>query len=107
VKATEFEVVLASGIVTIRWSAESTSDVAGFNVYRSRADVETLELVNAAVIQGGSASTSRFEITDLVAVPGEAYAYWLEVIDSRGRSQISDPVHLLVPGNSILVDGGH
>jgi hypothetical protein len=106
VKATEIEVVLESGIVTIRWSAESSSDATGFNVYRSRTDAETLELVNAAVIRGGGTSASRFELTDPVAVPGESYAYWLEVIDRRGRSQISDPAHFLVPGNSMLGDGG-
>lgn len=67
--------------VVVDWESASEVGLAGFNVWRSTDPTDHGEQLNAVVIPPqtpGELTGNAYSYTDLTAVPGTIYYYWLE-----------------------------
>ncbi|MBC8313382.1 MAG: T9SS type A sorting domain-containing protein, partial [Candidatus Cloacimonetes bacterium] len=78
--------------ISICWTTESETDVAGFNVYRNTDDVFTsAEKINASLIpgQGTTSETHDYTFEDDSFMENTTYYYWLETQDIDGETNNS------------------
>lgn len=81
----------SSRSVELRWSASSSSDVVGYNVYRSSTAKGVFTKMNAAV-------TASTEYSDSSVSSGQTYYYVVTAVDSQHvESAFSTPASVTVP----------
>lgn len=76
-----FTAAWQAGDVVVDWQTASEVGLAGFNVWRSTDPALHGEQLNAVVIPPqtpGELTGNAYSFTDLTAVPGTIYHYWLE-----------------------------
>lgn len=76
-----FTAAWQAGDVVVDWQTASEVGLAGFNVWRSTDPALHGEQLNAVVIPPqtpGELTGNAYSYTDLTAVPGTIYYYWLE-----------------------------
>ena len=79
--------------VTIRWVTESEIDNAGFNIYRTTPNGETVKLnKNIIAAQGSAAAGVVYEFADTTVENRKTYSYQLEDIDINGIARLHGPV---------------
>ncbi len=79
--------------VTIRWVTESEIDNAGFNIYRTTTNGETVKLnKNMIAAQGSAAAGVVYEFADTTVENRKTYSYQLEDIDINGMARLHGPV---------------
>ena len=87
-----FQAIPGNGQVTLKWSTESETDNAGFNLYRATAEDGEYKIINSALIaaEGSSTQGASYEYTDTGLRNGKTYYYKLEDIDLNGRSTMHE-----------------
>ena len=85
-----FRAALESGEVVIRWTTESETDNAGFNILRSHRKDGEYKQINAALIQGAGTTGERntYKWVDLTAKTGVVYYYQVEDVSFAGERQV-------------------
>ncbi|MCX5902535.1 MAG: DNRLRE domain-containing protein [Proteobacteria bacterium] len=79
--------------VTIRWVTESEIDNAGFNIYRTTPNGETIKInKNIILVQGSAAAGAVYEFADNTVENRKTYSYQLEDIDTNGTARLHGPV---------------
>ena len=80
--------------VIIKWSTESETDNAGFNIYRSTSEEGDYEQINDLLIsaEGSITEGAEYEFVDEDVKNKKTYYYKLEDIDMLGISTIQEPV---------------
>ena len=78
--------------VSLSWTASSSSNVAGYNLYRGTDSTGPFTKVNLSLITGTS-------VVDNTAAPGQTYYYVATAVDSSGAESdySSPPVQAVVP----------
>ena len=85
--ASQTTVDASSGVVTVGWQTVSETDIAGFNLSRTRGDGVT-ELVNSQLIpaqNSGQPTGSWYTVLDTQTSRGVTYTYTLQFIMADGR----------------------
>lgn len=76
--------------ITVNWTVNDTSKLAGFNLYRSVAgNSARFERLNARPIVG----ESPFHYDDLAVIRGQKYVYHLETVETTGFNSYAEPVY--------------
>ena len=85
-----FRAALESGEVVIRWTTESETDNAGFNILRSNNKDGEYKQINTALIQGAGTTGERntYKWVDLTAKPGVVYYYQIEDVSFAGERKV-------------------
>jgi len=80
--------------VIIKWSTESETDNAGFNIYRSETADGEYTKINTSLIsaKGSSTQGASYEYVDTEVKSRKTYYYKLEDIDFNGKSTMHGPV---------------
>jgi hypothetical protein len=80
--------------VIIKWSTESETDNAGFNIYRSTSEEGDYEQINDLLIsaEGSITEGAEYEFIDDDVKNRKKYYYKLEDIDMAGMSTMQEPV---------------
>jgi len=79
--------------VNLSWTASSSPNVAGYNVYRGTASGGPYTKVNSAPVSGTT-------YTDTTVQPGQTYYYVVTAVDtSNAESAYSSPVQAVVPSS--------
>jgi hypothetical protein len=89
-----------AGVVLLAWETASELELLGFHLYRAEAVDGPQIRLNEALIPGqapGSTVGATYELSDVSAVPGLAYWYWLEGVDAYGIATRHGPVSIQVP----------
>jgi hypothetical protein len=86
--------------IDLAWETTTEADILGFNVYRVNAqDAETIQ-INGDLIgvqMPGGAMGAIYSYPDASVVPNIDYAYWLEVVDVFGGSDLYGPIAAIQP----------
>jgi len=99
VRLAEFSAEPGDGRVRLNWITETEVNHLGFRLYRSENFFAAREQIGPALIPGaGGASFGRrsYEYFDEDARNGTPFFYWLAMVDTAGREQMS-PVASAVP----------
>ena len=72
----------------IQWSTTSQGDALGFNLYRSESLEGQKTKINSSLIPRLNLNTAEYSYTDVSAVLGRAYWYWLEDEDGYGPTGV-------------------
>ena len=90
--------------VLVSWETATEIDNLGFNLYRSKAGGERIQLNDwlIATEDPGSMVGASYRFVDRSVEPGMAYHYWLEDIDSEGVARMNGPVALQMPRSRLL-----
>ena len=85
-----FRATLENGEVVIRWTTESETDNAGFNILRSHRKDGEYKQINTALIQGAGTTGERnsYKWVDPTAKPGVVYYYQIEDESFAGERQV-------------------
>ena len=85
-----FRAAIESGEVVIRWTTESETDNAGFNILRSHRKDGEYKQINSELIQGAGTTGERntYKWVDLTAKPGVVYYYQIEDVSFAGERQV-------------------
>ena len=85
-----FRATLESGEVVIRWTTESETDNAGFNILRSHRKDGAYKQINTALIQGAGTTGERntYKWVDPTAKAGVVYYYQIEDVSVAGERQV-------------------
>jgi hypothetical protein len=77
----------------LTWGASTSSNVAGYNVYRSTTSGGTYTKLNSALIVGA------LTFTDATSQPGQVYFYVATAVDSSGNESAysNPPVQATIP----------
>ena len=79
--------------VNLSWTASSSPNVAGYNVYRGTASGGPYTKVNSTPVSGTT-------YTDTTVQPGQTYYYVVTAVDtSNAESAYSSPVQAVVPSS--------
>jgi hypothetical protein len=94
VELTSFTATPLHKEVIIRWSTETETDNAGFNIYRAKAEDGEYIQINSSLIpaEGSAAQGSSYEFMDKGVKNGRTYYYKLGDIDLNGISTMHGPV---------------
>ncbi len=85
-----FRATLESGEVVIRWTTESETDNAGFNILRSHRQDGKYKQINSELIQGAGTTGERntYKWVDPTARVGVVYYYQIEDVSFAGERQM-------------------
>ena len=85
-----FRAALESGEVVIRWTTESETDNAGFNILRSHNKDGAYKQINTELIQGAGTTGERnsYKWVDPTAKVGVVYYYQIEDVSFAGERQL-------------------
>ena len=85
-----FRAALENGEVVIRWTTESETDNAGFNILRSHSKAGEYKQISTALIQGAGTTGERntYKWVDRTAKPGVVYYYQIEDVSFAGERQL-------------------
>ena len=85
-----FRATLENGEVVIRWTTESETDNAGFNILRSHRKDGEYKQINTALIQGAGTIGERnsYKWVDPTAKVGVVYYYQIEDVSLAGERQL-------------------
>ncbi len=85
-----FRATLENGEVLIRWTTESETDNAGFNILRSQRKDGEYQQVNTALIQGAGTTGERntYKWVDRTAKAGVVYYYQIEDVSFAGEHNV-------------------
>jgi fibronectin type 3 domain-containing protein len=93
VSTDSYRVVIQAGanhVVDLNWNASTSTDVAGYNVYRSP-DASTWKKVNVSLV----ASTAY---ADSTVANGSTYYYFATAVDTSGHESTGTPaVEVVIP----------
>ena len=94
INLSSFTAIPAAGKVIVKWSTESETDNAGFNIYRSKSENGEYIKINDSLIpaQGASTQGASYEFTDSNVKNRKTYWYKLEDIDLNGTATMHGPV---------------
>jgi hypothetical protein len=93
VTVTSLRAIPSNRLVTIRWATESEVDNAGFNIYRTAPNGETVKLnKNIIAAQGSAAAGAVYEFADNTVENRKTYSYQLEDLDTNGTARLHGPV---------------
>lgn len=84
----------------LSWETASELNNVGFNIYRSGFEDGILKKRNAEIIPAealGSTMGAVYEFTDKPLKPWKTYFYWLETVDTKGNTTLSDPIKVKPP----------
>jgi hypothetical protein len=82
---------VADGRTLLTWVTGAEIDNVGFNLYRARTiDGERSKVNNDLILASGEVAGSTYTYEDTNAGDGEYY-YWLEDIDTSGRTTLHGP----------------
>jgi len=94
VTVSSLQAIPSNRLVTIRWNTESEIDNAGFNIYRTTLNGETIKLnKNIIAAQGSATNGAVYEFADNTAENRKTYSYQLEDIDTSGTARLHGPVN--------------
>ena len=94
---------LGNGNGYLGWVTLAELDTAGFNLYRAPASTATAPGLPAGAVQvngslitskGGPFQSAAYRYLDSGTNQAERYVYWLEDIDTQGRSTVHGPFHV-------------
>ena len=85
-----FRATLENSEVAIRWTTESETDNAGFNILRSQRKEGEYQQVNTALIQGAGTTGERntYKWVDRTAKAGVVYYYQIEDVSFAGEHNV-------------------
>ena len=85
-----FRVTLENSEVVIRWTTESETDNAGFNILRSLSKDGEYKQINSELIQGAGTTGERntYRWVDPTAKPGVVYFYQIEDVSFAGEHNV-------------------
>ena len=85
-----FRVALENGEVVIRWTTESETNNAGFNILRSHSKDDEFKQINTALIQGAGTTGERntYKWVDPTAKAGVVYYYQIEDVSFAGEQHV-------------------
>ena len=84
--------VNSSSAFSLKWNADATADLAGYNVYRSTSLTGVFEKINTGIVQQAS-------YVDMGITVGEKYCYKVtRVAGSGDESSQSEAVSMVMPG---------
>ena len=85
-----FRATLENSEVVIRWTTESETDNAGFNILRSHSQDGEYKQINTALIQGAGTTGERnsYKWVDPTAKAGVVYYYQIEDVSFTGERQV-------------------
>ncbi|MEI6128304.1 MAG: hypothetical protein WCQ99_17285 [Pseudomonadota bacterium] len=94
VRLSSFEAAPKFSKVLLRWTTESESDNAGFNVYHAEAKNGQYIKINDALIpaRGSHLEGATYAFADTAVNNRQTYYYKLEDIDLKGTSTMNGPV---------------
>ncbi|MBN2830014.1 MAG: T9SS type A sorting domain-containing protein, partial [Candidatus Cloacimonetes bacterium] len=104
VELTSFTAIQVPGNnAKIQWITQSASNLLGFDLYRSEANLfEEALKINGTMIQGVNSTTiSEYSYIDETVEFGSAYNYWLESIDLDGISHRYGPVRVQIVDDNV------
>ncbi len=80
--------------IVIEWSTASELDTVGFNIYKSESTITIPTLVNPKPIPASPDPLTGgiFSYTDKEVTPGVNYYYYLEDIDTSGKTSRVGPI---------------
>ncbi|MDD3534739.1 MAG: S8 family serine peptidase [Candidatus Cloacimonetes bacterium] len=96
--------IYSQNMVKIAWIAESETDHAGYNLYRSEvSELNTALILNNGLITEGSQNGSQrqYQYMDREVYAGNSYYYWLESLSLNGTSCYYGPVSVKVLSGDI------
>ena len=90
VSLSSFRAILEKGEVIIRWTTESETDNAGFNILRSHRKEGEYKQINTTLIQSAGTTGERntYKWVDPIAKPGVVYYYQIEEVSFAGERQV-------------------
>jgi hypothetical protein len=86
--------------IELTWETATELDIVGFNVYRADAQGTGPIRVNEDLIEAqtpGGVMGATYRYLDAGVVPDSSYAYWLEIVDVFGGSDLHGPVAATQP----------
>jgi CSLREA domain-containing protein len=94
VELVTFEATAGNAAVELRWQTASELNNLGFHLYRSAGEVGELERVTDRLIPGlgSSPSGAEYSYRDLGLANGVTYFYFLEDVETTGRTERRGPV---------------
>ncbi len=95
VELLDFNATRRKYAVVLEWETASELDTVGFNLYRSRTKDGLKRKINSELIPSlaspGSLSGAVYTYRDTTARIGVLYFYWLEDVDTQGRTTLFGP----------------
>lgn len=93
----------ANEYVTLKWVAESESNLHGYNVYRAETEsFEQAMRINPTVVEAQNQSvTSTYTYTD-AEVETATYYYWLEVSELSNENSFHGPIVVTVEDDAVV-----
>jgi hypothetical protein len=95
VEMVRFEAIPSSESIRLEWETMTEVDHLGFNLYRAGAADGPRTQLNSSLIPSqapGSMQGASYEFVDTTAAAGTAHYYWLEDVDTYGRTALHGPV---------------
>lgn len=91
-------IVTANMFVQIEWTAETETNMLGYNIYRSENDnFADSERVNFTIIAAyNSSGAVQYSYLDTEVTPGNNYYYWLESRDLDLTNEFHGPISVLL-----------
>jgi hypothetical protein len=84
-------------IVELRWTTQSETQVAGYNVFRNNTAIaNNATQLNLGMIEAANTSvTNNYTFSDIDTEPGTWY-YWLQSNDMNGTAQMFGPISIQI-----------
>jgi hypothetical protein len=94
IELSSFTAIPKAGEVILKWSAETETDNAGFNLYRAESENGNYSKLNTSLIpsKGSATQGASYEFTDNNVQNRKTYYYKLEDIDLNGTATLHGPV---------------
>ena len=107
VELSSFTATVLEGGVHLRWRTESEVENLGFDVFRGKERDGPFFKINDFLIPGAGSSPvpHEYEFADADVVEGCRYFYYLEDVDTRGQTNRSEMIDILVPITSMEGSG--
>ena len=95
---------LQSSKVVVEWETASELNTAGFNVFRGSQPEGINTILNTHLIPPSKDPIlgGKYQFTDVNAVPGLTYYYFIEEVDLNGGRQRFGPIEVKAGGSSKL-----
>ncbi len=87
-------------MVELRWTTQSESEIAGYNVFRNETnDITTAMQLNLTMVGATNTSvTTNYSYVDQETEPGTWY-YWLQSNELNGYTEFYGPISIMVSNN--------
>ena len=82
-----------AGCMLLTWTSGNESDLAGFRVYRKSSE----ETSFSCVMQKSAEDQTVYTWSDSTVQPGSACSYYVEAVDQRGNTSVSEVSREMVP----------